>query len=57
MTAVAAALVVGETVLPAAAGIVFLGDRSRAGFVPMAVAGFLLAVAGAIAPGPVRRGR
>ncbi|NUP31719.1 MAG: hypothetical protein HOU01_08375 [Streptomycetaceae bacterium] len=49
VTAVAAALVVGETVLPAAAGIVFLGDRSRAGFVPMAVAGFLLAVAGAIA--------
>lgn len=50
VTAVAAALVVGETVLPAAVGIVFLGDHSRPGpYVPLALIGFVLAVAGAIA--------
>ncbi|MDI2129196.1 hypothetical protein [Yinghuangia seranimata] len=49
VTAVAAALVVGETVLPAAVGIIFLGDHSRPGFVPVAAVGFVLAVAGAMA--------
>jgi hypothetical protein len=49
VTAVAAALVVGETVLPAGIGIWFLGDHSRPGFVPVAVLGFLLAVFGALA--------
>lgn len=49
VTAVAAALVVGETVLPAAVGIFVLGDHSRPGFAPLAVLGFLLAVAGATA--------
>ncbi|WP_436772912.1 hypothetical protein [Yinghuangia sp. YIM S09857] len=49
VTAVAAALVVGETVLPAAVGILFLGDHSRSGFAPAAVAGFVLAVVGAMA--------
>ncbi|MGW0660495.1 hypothetical protein [Streptodolium elevatio] len=49
VTAVAAALVVGETVLPAAAGIIFLGDHSRPGFAPAAAAGFVCAVAGAMA--------
>lgn len=49
VTAVAAALVVGETVLPATAGILFLGDHSRPGFAVAAVAGFVLAVAGAMA--------
>ncbi|MCF2533993.1 hypothetical protein [Yinghuangia soli] len=49
VTAVAATLVVGETVLPAGIGILFLGDHSRPGFVVVAAAGFLIAVAGAIA--------
>ncbi|MFI6582271.1 hypothetical protein [Embleya sp. NPDC050493] len=50
VTSVAAALVVGETVLPAAVGLVFLGDHSRPGpYVPLALIGFVLAVAGAIA--------
>ncbi|MFD9792413.1 hypothetical protein ACFWXK_15850 [Streptomyces sp. NPDC059070] len=44
-----AALVVGETVLPGAIGVLWLGDASRAGFAWMAVLGFVLAVAGAVA--------
>ncbi|UQI47632.1 hypothetical protein M1P56_26435 [Streptomyces sp. HU2014] len=44
-----AALVVGETVLPGIIGVVWLGDTSRAGFAWMAILGFLLAVAGAVA--------
>ncbi|MER5887396.1 hypothetical protein ABT160_26580 [Streptomyces sp. NPDC001941] len=44
-----AALVVGETVLPGAIGVLWLGDASRAGFGWLAVTGFLLAVAGAVA--------
>ncbi|MDT0452576.1 hypothetical protein [Streptomyces hesseae] len=44
-----AALVVGETVLPGIIGVLWLGDTSRAGFAWMAVLGFLLAVAGAVA--------
>ncbi|MEV5240226.1 hypothetical protein AB0K89_14115 [Streptomyces cinnamoneus] len=44
-----AALVVGETVLPGIIGVVWLGDSSREGFAWMAVLGFLLAVAGAVA--------
>nr|WP_237534335.1 hypothetical protein [Streptomyces sp. SID3343] len=50
VTSVAAALVVGETVLPAGVGIAFLGDHSCPGpFGPLALTGFVLAVAGAIA--------
>ncbi|MFE3196952.1 DMT family transporter [Embleya sp. NPDC059237] len=50
VTSVAAALVVGETVLPAGVGIVFLGDHSRPGpYGPLALTGFVCAVAGAIA--------
>lgn len=49
VTAVAAAAVVGETALPAAAGVLLLGDRPRPGFLPMAAVGFVLAVAGALA--------
>lgn len=49
VTAVAAALVVGETVLPAGVGIVFLGDHSRSGFAAVAVVGFVFAVVGAMA--------
>ncbi|MEV4949195.1 hypothetical protein [Streptomyces sp. NPDC053755] len=44
-----AALVVGETVLPGMIGVWWLGDASRPGFAWLAVAGFLLAVAGAVA--------
>jgi hypothetical protein len=44
-----AALVVGETVVPGALGVVWLGDASRPGYGPVAMAGFLLAVAGAVA--------
>lgn len=44
-----AALVVGETVLPGAIGVLWLGDASRAGLAWMALLGFVLAVAGAVA--------
>ncbi|MER5303168.1 hypothetical protein ABT039_27420 [Streptomyces lasiicapitis] len=44
-----AALVVGETILPGILGVLWLGDSSRAGFLWLAVAGFVLAVAGAVA--------
>ncbi|MFD0369843.1 hypothetical protein [Streptomyces sp. NPDC127114] len=44
-----AALVVGETVLPGMIGVWWLGDASRAGFAWLAVLGFVLAVAGAVA--------
>ncbi|GAA0590024.1 hypothetical protein [Streptomyces crystallinus] len=43
-----AALVVGETVLPGAIGVLWLGDASRAGFGWMAALGFVLAVGGAV---------
>ncbi|MFB7372938.1 hypothetical protein ACFC0D_24175 [Streptomyces sp. NPDC056222] len=44
-----AALVVGETVLPGMIGVWWLGDASRPGFAWLAVLGFALAVAGAVA--------
>ncbi|MFJ2741309.1 hypothetical protein ACIO3O_16765 [Streptomyces sp. NPDC087440] len=44
-----AALVVGETVLPGLIGVVWLGDASRPGFAWVAIIGFVLAVAGAVA--------
>jgi hypothetical protein len=44
-----AALVVGETVVPGALGVVWLGDASRPGYGSAAMAGFFLAVAGAVA--------
>lgn len=44
-----AALVVGETVLPGMIGVWWLGDTSRPGFTWLAVLGFTLAVAGAVA--------
>ncbi|MFC6886460.1 MULTISPECIES: hypothetical protein [Actinomadura] len=53
-----AALVVGETVVPGIIGVLWLGDASRPGLAWLAVVGFLLAVAGAVAvawfgePGP-----
>jgi hypothetical protein len=42
-------VVVGETAIPAVVGILVLGDHTRPGFAPVAVLGFLLAVAGALA--------
>jgi drug/metabolite transporter (DMT)-like permease len=44
-----AALVVGETVIPGGLGVLWLGDASRPGFAWLAFAGFVLAVAGAVA--------
>lgn len=42
-------VVLGETILPVCIGIVVLGDTTRHGYVPVAVAGFLLALTGALA--------
>jgi hypothetical protein len=44
-----AALVVGETVVPGALGVLWLGDASRPGYGSVAMAGFVLAVVGAVA--------
>lgn len=49
VTTATAAMVIGETVLPAVVGVVVLGDEARPGWVPVAVGGFLLAVGGALA--------
>lgn len=49
VTTVSAITFTTETVIPAAVGLAFLGDAVRAGFWPVAGAGFLLAVGGAIA--------
>ncbi|MFE5584174.1 hypothetical protein [Kitasatospora sp. NPDC056531] len=43
-----AALVVGETVLPGAVGVLWLGDSSKAGLGWLGVVGFLLAVVSAV---------
>ncbi|MER7583251.1 hypothetical protein [Kitasatospora sp. NPDC097691] len=43
-----AALVVGETVLPGAVGVLWLGDSSKAGLAWLGVVGFLLAVVSAV---------
>ena len=47
VTAVTAALVVGETLLPAIAGIIVFGDHTRPGAIPVAVAGFAATLTGA----------
>jgi drug/metabolite transporter (DMT)-like permease len=49
VTVATAAMVLGQTVLPTAVGVLVLGDRARPGFVPVAVVGFLIAVGGALA--------
>lgn len=49
VTAATAALVVGETAVPALVGLLALGDATRRGFAPVGVIGFLLAVGGALA--------
>jgi hypothetical protein len=49
VTAATAGMVIGETVGPALVGVLALGDRTRSGWAPVAVAGFALAVVGALA--------
>ncbi|MEU6553995.1 DMT family transporter [Streptomyces sp. NPDC046915] len=49
VTAATAGMVIGETLGPAAVGVVWLGDRTREGLAWLAVLGFLVAVAGALA--------
>jgi drug/metabolite transporter (DMT)-like permease len=48
VTTTTAAVVVAETITPATIGVWLLGDQTRHGFVPVAVAGFVLAVAGTL---------
>lgn len=49
VNAATAALVVGETVVPGIVGVLWLGDSSRQGLGWLAIAGFVLAVGGAVA--------
>ncbi|MFB7210213.1 hypothetical protein [Streptomyces sp. NPDC056255] len=49
VTTATAGMVLGETVGPALVGVVWLGDRTREGLEWVAVAGFVVAVAGALA--------
>jgi len=49
VNATAAALVVGETAVPALIGLTLLGDSARPGYGVVGVFGFLLAVGGALA--------
>ncbi|MGH3212421.1 MAG: hypothetical protein ACRDNO_32115 [Trebonia sp.] len=49
VTVATAAVVLAETVPPALVGVVFLGDTTRQGLTGLAVAGFVLAVASAVA--------
>jgi drug/metabolite transporter (DMT)-like permease len=49
VTTATAAMVLGETALPAILGIVLLGDTTRSGLAWLAVLGFAVAVAGALA--------
>ncbi|MDF3298293.1 hypothetical protein [Streptomyces tropicalis] len=49
VTTATAGMVIGETLGPAAIGVVWLGDRTREGLAWLAVLGFAVAVAGALA--------
>lgn len=49
VTTATAMMVIGETVFPALVGILALGDRTKPGFTVVAAAGFVLAVAAALA--------
>jgi drug/metabolite transporter (DMT)-like permease len=49
VTTATAAMVLAETAPPALLGVLLLGDHTRPGLVPLAVVGFALAVAGALA--------
>lgn len=48
VTNATAAMVVGETVLPSLFGLIVLHERPRTGWIPVAIIGFLAAVAGAV---------
>jgi drug/metabolite transporter (DMT)-like permease len=48
VTVATAAVVLAETLPPAVIGVLFLGDKTRPGLEPVAVAGFLFAVASAV---------
>ena len=48
VTVATAAVVLAETLPPALIGVLFLGDKTRPGLEPAAVAGFLLAVTSAV---------
>ena len=48
VTTTTAALVITQTAVPALVGVLLLGDRVKDGLVPVAVAGFLLALGGAL---------
>lgn len=48
VTAATAAMVVGETVLPAGFGLIVLGESPRHGFAAVALVGFVAAVGGAV---------
>ncbi|HWG60183.1 MAG TPA: hypothetical protein VG253_00590 [Streptosporangiaceae bacterium] len=49
VTVATAAVVLAETLPPAAVGVLFLGDRTRPGMAGVAIAGFILAVCCAVA--------
>ncbi|MPY55562.1 hypothetical protein FPZ41_46340, partial [Streptomyces sp. K1PN6] len=49
VTTATAGMVIGETIGPAAVGVVWLGDRTREGLTWLAVLGFALAVTAALA--------
>ncbi|MER5523872.1 DMT family transporter [Streptomyces sp. NPDC002677] len=49
VTTATAGMVIGETIGPAAIGVVWLGDRTREGLAWLGVLGFTVAVAGALA--------
>ncbi|MEU6771000.1 DMT family transporter [Streptomyces sp. NPDC046759] len=49
VTTATAGMVIGETIGPAAVGVVWLGDRTREGLAWLAVLGFVVAVVGAMA--------
>ncbi|MEU6401648.1 hypothetical protein [Streptomyces sp. NPDC046985] len=49
VTTATAGMVIGETIGPAAVGVVWLGDRTREGLTWLAVLGFAIAVTGALA--------
>jgi drug/metabolite transporter (DMT)-like permease len=43
-----AMMLIGETIPPAVLGVVLLGDHARPGWTPVAIAGFVIAVGGAV---------
>jgi uncharacterized membrane protein HdeD (DUF308 family) len=64
VTTAVAGMVVGETIAPALVGVLWLGDRTRDGLGWMVIAGFVVAVAGAMvlarfgeAPSPAESGQ